>query len=81
MRFLSIICLAGMCGLAVTMLFHLSKSSEESNKKFWAPYLVCLLIAMMGGIGFGLTWNAERERSIQVERLKISYESQQKRKR
>ena len=81
MRFLSIICLAGMCGLAVTMLFHLSKGGEESNKKFWAPYLACLLITLMGGVGFGLTWNAERERSIQVERLKVSYESQQKRKR
>lgn len=76
MRFLSIICLAGMCGVAITMLFHLSSADvKEDERKFWfGPYLVCLIIVLLGGIGWGLTWNAERNRAIQVERMKISYE-------
>lgn len=81
MRFLMIICLAGMCGLAITMLFHFSNEDSSDNRKFfWAPYLACALIALLGGVGFGLTWNAERERAVEVERLKVSYESQQQRK-
>ncbi len=74
MRFLSIICLAGLCGLAITMVFHIS----NSERKFWAPYSACVIIALLGGIGFGLTWNAERERSVQVERLKVNYEQSQR---
>ena len=64
-----------MCGLAVTMLFHISSDVKENENKFWiGPYVACVLIALLGGIGFGLTWNAERNRSIQVEKMKINYE-------
>lgn len=76
MKFLSIICLAGMCGIAVTMLFHFSSTDvKENQRRFWAgPYMACVIIALLGGIGFGLAWNAERNRSIQLEEMKINYE-------
>jgi len=74
MRFLAIVCLAGMCGLAITMLYHFSNKDETGSEEWALPYAVFLLITLTGSMGFGFAWNAERDRSIQVEKLKISYE-------
>jgi hypothetical protein len=72
MRFLSIVCLAGMCGLAITMLFHFTACEQDSKKTFWAPYLVCLIVVLMGAIGFGCAWNAERNREMERSRAKYN---------
>ena len=74
MRFLAIICLAGMCGLTITVLYHFSNRDDTKFNEWILPYVTFLIIILTSSVGFGLAWNAERDRSVEVEKLKTNYE-------